>query len=110
MQLYNAFALRNQPEFDDDVATDEIGVILTDDDNVELPSLDLSSRGRFCFFFIGSPKLELSKVRFPFESYESDLFTFILSQSEFAFDNLMLLVSSVNELRKVSFIKSSFIR
>lgn len=97
---------------DNDVDTDEdcidaIGVMLTDDDKFELPSVNFSSRGRFCFFFIGSPKLELSK-RFPFGSYVSDLFNFTLSQSAFVFDNFKFFESSANELRNVSFIKSSF--
>lgn len=44
-----------------------IGVMLTDDGSVALMSLGLSSRGRFCFFFSGSLRAEMSK-RFPFES------------------------------------------
>lgn len=102
----------NIPVLDSDVEPEEdcievIGVMLTDDDKLELPSVDFSSRGRFCFFFIGSPKAELSK-RFPFGSYESDLFTFILSQSAFVFDSFTFFESSVMEFRNVSFSKSSF--
>lgn len=60
------------PVLDNDVDTEDdcieaIGVMLTDDDKLELPSADFSSRGRFCFFFIGSLNPEFSK-RFPFGS------------------------------------------
>lgn len=71
LNLHFQARIRDKPVFDNEVDTedciDAIGVMLTDDDRPELPSPDLSSRGRFCFFFIGSPEMELS-TRFPFGS------------------------------------------
>lgn len=102
-----------KPVFDKDVDTDDcidpIGVMLTDDDNDDPLSPDFSSRGRFCFFFTGSPKPELS-TRFPFESYDSVLFTFTLSQSVLILDNFTFFGSPSIEPRKFSFNKSSFSR
>lgn len=90
----------------EDDCIEAIGVMLTDDDKLELLSANLSSRGRFGFFFVGSFELVLS-TRFPFGSYESDLFTLTLSQSAFVFENFMFFESSVNEFRNVSFNESS---
>lgn len=98
--------LDNVVDTEDD-SIEAIGVMLTDDDKFELPSANFSSRGRFGFFFIGSFEPVLSK-RFPFGSYESDLFSFTLSQSAFVFENFMFFESSVNEFRNVSFNESSF--
>lgn len=97
-------------EFDRDVDTDDciaaMGVMLTDEGSVELTSPDFSSRGRFCFFLSGSFRPEVSK-RFPFESYNSDLFSFALSQSAFVFKTFACFKSSVIELRKFSLSRSS---
>lgn len=108
-QLDGNFWFEYELVFDRAVDTEDcieaIGVMLTDG-SVEPTSLDFSSRGRFCFFFNGSFRLELSK-RFPFESYDSDLFTFTLSQSAFVFEIFAFFESSVIEPRKFSLSRSS---
>lgn len=54
---------------DVDDCIEAIGVILTDNGSVELTSPhDFSSRGRFCFFFSGSPRPDELSTRFPLES------------------------------------------
>lgn len=77
------------------------------DDGSEPASPDFSSRGRFCFFFTGSPTPDELSTRFPLESYDSDLFIFILSHSALVFEIFAFFESSAVEPRKFSLSTSS---